>query len=98
MTSGLVGSIARHETARFAIRSSTGAQLPPPSSVRQTPPPALPAHILEGLAGWITIARVRPPMFPGPSAVQPAWLGLNPAVAMRGTPRLAVAPAGTPAR
>src|SRR5712692_8483212 len=83
MIVGCVGSMTKHETARFAIRSSTGDQLAPALSVRQTPPPTLAAQIVLGEPGWGTIARVRPPMLPGPSEAHPVWLGCNPAV--RGT-------------
>src|SRR5919204_2306371 len=80
MIIGFAGSIARQETARFAMKSSTGCQVAPPLSVLHTPPPTLPAHIVFGLVGWMTIERVRPPMFPGPSETQPAWPGGSPAV------------------
>src|SRR5262245_31039985 len=72
MIFGFEGSIARQQTARFAMKSSTGSQLVPPFSVRHTPPPTLPAHIVLGGVGWTTIERVRPPMLPGPSEIQPA--------------------------
>src|SRR5262245_48104602 len=60
-----------HDTARLAMKSSAGAHVPPPSSVRQIPPPALAAHMRSGCAGSTTIARVRPPTLPGPSHTQP---------------------------
>src|SRR3954453_6121223 len=58
-------------TARLAMKSSTGAHALPPSSVRHTPPPTLPAQMALVVLGCTTIARVRPPMLPGPSPTQP---------------------------
>src|SRR5437588_11426948 len=101
MMFGLFGSIAMQLVARLAIRSYTGDQLCPPSSVRHTPPPALPAHMVLGMVGCTTMARVRPPMLPGPSDVQPVCAGLSPAVGrMKGDINAAGAtccPVGTPA-
>src|SRR5215208_4717136 len=57
------------------MKSSTGAQLCPASSVRQTPPATLPAHMTSVLAGCTRIDRVRPPMLPGPSDTQPPGPG-----------------------
>jgi len=45
MIFGFVGSITIEHTARLAMKSSTGSQLWPPSSVRQTPPPTLPTQM-----------------------------------------------------
>ncbi len=54
----------------FAIRSDRGCQLAPESVDRQTPPATPPAYMVEGVVGWMTRARVRPPTLPGPSACQ----------------------------
>jgi hypothetical protein len=54
-------------TLRFGSRSSSGIQVPPPSTVFQTPPSAAPAYIVLGEVGSMTRALVRPPMLPGPS-------------------------------
>src|SRR5215472_13024159 len=80
MTLGFVGSIAMQDTARFAIKSSTGVHEAPPLSVLHTPPPTLPAHMVLGTVGCTTIARVRPPMLPGPIDTQPVCVGCSPAV------------------
>jgi hypothetical protein len=53
------------------MSSSTGAHEVPPLVLRQMPPPTLPAHRCEGLAGSMTRLRVRPPMLFGPRSTQP---------------------------
>src|SRR5258708_3918785 len=70
MTAGLTGSIAIELTARLDIRSASGAQEAPPFVVFHTPPATPAAYIVVGVVGWISVARVRPPMLPGPSPVQ----------------------------
>ena len=96
ITSGCLGSIAMQETARFAMKSSTGSQWPPPSVVCQMPPPTLPNQIRSGWVGWTRIERVRPPMLPGPSHSH--WFWVSPArlvaISARGS---TVRPAGRPA-
>src|SRR6266446_3571118 len=59
------------QMARLAMKSSSGNQLVPPFTVFHTPPPTLPTHIALGVVGWIRMDRTRPPMFPGPSHLQP---------------------------
>ena len=59
--------------ARLPMWSSSGYQLLPALSDRQTPPPTEPAYIRDGFVGWIRIARVRPPMLFGPSSVHVYW-------------------------
>src|SRR3989304_5870203 len=68
----LFGSMAREVTARLAMRSVSGAQVAPASVVFHTPPatPAAYMVLLTAKLGSITRPRVRPPMLPGPSAVQ----------------------------
>src|SRR5262245_58366273 len=55
------------ETESAGRKSSTGAQIAPPSFVRQMPPPAVPAKIVDGFVGCTTSVRTRPPTFAGPS-------------------------------
>src|SRR3989304_8428049 len=69
MTLELVGSIAIEFPAGWAIRSASGAQVVPPFVVFHTPPATPAAYIVVGVVGSIRIARVRPPMLPGPSWV-----------------------------
>ena len=80
---GSPGCITIVETARFAMKSSTGAHEAPPSVVLKIPPPTLPANITFGVVGSMTSDRTRPPMLPGPSHVQLA--GLIPADSGRGS-------------
>src|SRR5258708_37671029 len=70
MTAGLTGSIAIELTARLDIRSASGAQEAPTFVVFHTPPATPAAYIGVGVVGWISVARERPPMLPGPSPVQ----------------------------
>src|SRR5438874_5612504 len=70
--------MTRQETLRLAMKSARGAQVAPPLIVFQMPPATDPIHIILVLVGWMTIARVRPPMLPGPSHFQAAVL--SPAV------------------
>src|SRR5207248_2403434 len=58
------------DTARFAMKSSTGAHDAPALVDLKMPPPTLPANMLFVFDGSITTARTRPPMLPGPSHVQ----------------------------
>ena len=51
------------------MKSSTGAHAAPLLVVFQMPPPTLPANHVLVVVGWIAMARVRPPMLPGPSQV-----------------------------
>src|ERR1041385_4392025 len=67
MILGLDGSRARHVTAMFARKSSSGSQAAPPFVVFQTPPATPAAYITSGLTGLMTSARVRPPTLPGPN-------------------------------
>src|ERR1051325_6448571 len=67
MILGLDGSRARHVTAMFARKASSGSHDAPPLVVFQTPPATPAAYITSGLTGSITSARVRPPTLPGPS-------------------------------
>ena len=53
------------------MKSLSGAQLAPPLVVFQMPPPTLPAQSVLGSVGCTTMERMRPPMLPGPSQVQP---------------------------
>src|SRR5258705_3737443 len=62
------------DTARLAMKSSTGAHVAPPVVVVKMPPPTLPANMVFVLTGSITSDRTRPPMLPGPSHVQPLEL------------------------
>jgi hypothetical protein len=69
MTLWLAGSMARLETARFDMRSWSGAQDAPPFVDFHTPPATPAAYMTFASVGSMRIALVRPPMFPGPSAV-----------------------------
>src|SRR5262249_35599922 len=70
MMLGFVGSITMVDTARLAMKSFTGCQMPPPSVECHIPPLALPIHMLFVLLGSITIVRIRPPTLPAPNHVQ----------------------------
>src|ERR1041384_3134626 len=70
MILGLDGSRARHVTAMFARKSSSGSHDVPAFVVFQTPPATPAAYITSGLTGSMTNARVRPPTLPGPSDCQ----------------------------
>src|SRR4051795_11214175 len=93
MCDGRDGSIAMHAQARLARKSSTGAHVPPPSTVCHTPPPALADHIRAGSLGSMTIPSVRPPMFPGPIHSQTA----DSRPATGSPPGTTAGPVGTPA-
>src|SRR5262249_43400013 len=67
MILGLVGSRARHVTAMFARKSSSGFHELPPLVVFQMPPATPAAYITSVLTGSMTNARVRPPTLPGPN-------------------------------
>src|ERR1043166_1331844 len=67
MILGLDGSRARHVTAMFARKSSSGSHDAPPLVVFQTPPATPAAYITSGVTGSMTNARVRPPTLPGPN-------------------------------
>src|SRR6266850_4589181 len=67
MTLGFAGLMTSDDTDSAAMKSSTGVQPAPPFVVFQMPPPTLPANIVSGVFGWMTIERMRPPTFPGPS-------------------------------
>jgi len=96
ITSGCLESIAMHETDRFAMKSSTGSQWPPPSVVCQMPPPTLPTQIRSGWVGWTRIDRVRPPMLPGPSHCHWSWVRPARLIAIS-APGCTVRSAGRPA-
>src|SRR6185503_7274048 len=78
------------DTARFAMKSSTAAQVPPPLVVLKMPPPTLPTNITCVLVGSMTIERTRPPMLPGPSHVHA--VELTPAESSELSPPLVSAP------
>ncbi len=77
MTFGLACEITMLLIDRLPAKSFTGVQLAPPLTVFQMPPATLPAHMVPATVGWIAMARTRPPMLPGPSAVH--WPGPMPA-------------------
>ncbi|MBI3106687.1 MAG: hypothetical protein HYY95_14155 [Candidatus Rokubacteria bacterium] len=52
------------------MRSVSGTQAPPPSIVFHTPPATPAAYMVLELVGSMRMARVRPPILPGPSGVQ----------------------------
>jgi hypothetical protein len=56
--------------AMFTSRSALGCQLAPPSLDFQIPPATPAVHIRCGFLSWISSARERPPMLPGPSGCQ----------------------------
>src|SRR5690242_20380930 len=64
------GSMASELTARLGRRSPAADQDVPPVVVFQTPPAAPAAYIVPGELGSMTMARVRPPMLPGPRKLQ----------------------------
>src|SRR5437016_3414121 len=68
---GFPGSIVSEATFKFAIKSPVEIHDAPALVDLHTPPPAAEANIVFGFVGSMTIARVRPPMLPGPSGVQP---------------------------
>ena len=75
---GVPGLSASEVTARLVrALSPTGAQLAPLFVVLKTPP-ATPAayQVVPAPVGSTTIARVRPPMLPGPRLVQVPTLGV----------------------
>ena len=78
MVVGSPGFRASAVTARLvSVLSPTGAQLAPLFVVLKTPPATPPAYqVAPGPVGSITIARVRPPMLPGPTLVQVPRFGL----------------------
>src|SRR5262247_1448338 len=57
------------------IKSAIGVHDCPPLVVFQTPPETPAAYITLASCGLIRIARVRPPILPGPSGVQVAVFG-----------------------
>src|ERR1051326_6414037 len=65
-----VGSITSEVTARFAMKSEMGYHDPPGLPDRHMPPDTLPIHMVLGIVGWMRIALIRPPIFPGPSHSQ----------------------------
>src|SRR5215831_18129129 len=65
----LVGSMTMEVTARFAIQSVVVFQVVPLFVVFHTPPPTLPSQTVLVVAGWTTIERILPPIFPGPNQV-----------------------------
>ena len=71
MVFGDAGLKTSDDTARFAMKSSTGSHDPPVLVVLKMPPPTLPANIVDGVIGLMAIERIRPPMLPGPSHVHP---------------------------
>ena len=75
---GSPGFRASAVTARLvSVLSPTGAQLAPLFVVLKTPPATPPAYqVAPAPVGSITIARVRPPMLPGPTLVQVPRFGL----------------------
>src|SRR5438094_5783231 len=81
------------DTARFAMKSSTGAHDAPALVDLKMPPPTLPANMLFVFEGSITSARTRPPMLPGPSHVHEVVLTPADSVA---APLPPVAPLGAP--
>ena len=82
-----LGSMASVLTARLAtMSSSVGSQLAPLSVVFHTPPATAAAYIVLGVEGLMTMARVRPPMLPGPRALHVPMSG-PPVVATPTPPR-----------
>src|SRR5215471_4525777 len=70
MTWVFVGSNASELTAIFGRRSPRALQDLPEFVLFHTPPATPAAYMLLGSTGSINSARVRPPMLPGPNAVQ----------------------------
>src|ERR1035437_6180298 len=70
MTFGLDGSMTMEFTAILERKSPKGDQEAPRVGVFQIPPATPAAYMVEGVVGWISRVRTRPPMFPGPRLVQ----------------------------
>ena len=62
--------ITKLVTERLDIKSFTTLQFAPESVLFQMPPVTLPTHIVVVVVGCIRIARMRPPILPGPRDVQ----------------------------